>query len=252
VGVQQFDKYERHGPYHWNKVFGPWSRVSPRLRGLYIAALGAVKRELRLRGARGLDIGCGEGVMLRLAAEQGAAMTGLDGMAAALAMARKLCASAGHNPALVRGDAQQLPFRDGAFDFVTCLEVIEHLERPESMLKEVRRVLRPGGVVVLSTPVADGPLKDPFHVKEFTPEELREAIAQAGLEMVNLLGLHPRWLDRLYFRATGWRTADKVVRAGIKATTALGCNPYTWTPKQPNSSGILALCTVTFTPQARK
>jgi 2-polyprenyl-6-hydroxyphenyl methylase/3-demethylubiquinone-9 3-methyltransferase len=143
--VQRFDKYERDGAYHWTQVFGPWWRPNPGLRCLYTLALKAIKQRIPLNGARGLDVGCGEGVMLRLAAELGSVMFGLDGMELPLVLAQSLCTRPSRKPLLVRGDAHTLPFRPGVFDFATCIEVIEHLERPTHLLEELRRVLRPGG-----------------------------------------------------------------------------------------------------------
>ena len=53
---------------------------------------------------------------------------------------------------VVEGDAAALPFEDGAVDAVVMLDVLEHVPEPRAVLTEVRRVLRPGGVVVLSVP----------------------------------------------------------------------------------------------------
>lgn len=53
---------------------------------------------------------------------------------------------------LVRSDAMALPFRDGAFDRVYCSEVLEHVLDPESVIREMHRVLAPGGVAVISVP----------------------------------------------------------------------------------------------------
>ena len=53
---------------------------------------------------------------------------------------------------VVEGDASALPFEDGSVDAVVMLDVLEHVPEPRAVLTEVRRVLRPGGVVVLSVP----------------------------------------------------------------------------------------------------
>ncbi len=227
MSVQWFDKYERFGPYHWKTAFGPWWRVDPRLTSLYRAALGAVEERIKLGGARGLDVGCGEGVMLRLCGEQGARMIGLDGMEGAVRFASALLGACRLEAVLIRADAQELPFADNSFDFVTCLEVIEHLERPEAFLSEVRRVLKAPGVLVLSTPLArNGGVRDPYHVKEYSAEELRTALTSAGFGDLKLTGLHPAILDRLYYRATGLRRLDRWVRAGFKLIANCAVNPY--------------------------
>jgi ubiquinone/menaquinone biosynthesis C-methylase UbiE len=95
---------------------------------------------------RVLEVGCGGGnVLERVAAHR----VGLDLSPWILAKAR---ARLGGAAQLVRGDAQALPFADGAFDRVFCSEVLEHLLEPEAALAEMRRVVAPGGWVVVSVP----------------------------------------------------------------------------------------------------
>jgi SAM-dependent methyltransferase len=65
---------------------------------------------------------------------------------------RKARARLGVRASLVRSDAMALPFRDGAFDRVYCSEVLEHVLDPESVIREMHRVLAPGGVAVISVP----------------------------------------------------------------------------------------------------
>lgn len=225
--VTEFGKYDLLGAYHWAAVFGPWRRVSPRLRSLYSLALRAVGAEARVRGALGLDVGCGDGVMLRVASEAGAAMVGVDATRAALRLARRLCRDASLDAMVLRCDAQSLPFQSGTFDFATCLEVIEHVSDPDALLGELHRVLVPKGVAVLSTPVADpsGALQDPYHVREFRPEEIR-ALAGRRFRRVQVHGVYPRFVDRVYVRGTGVRTADRFIRGAFKAATRVGLNPY--------------------------
>jgi 2-polyprenyl-3-methyl-5-hydroxy-6-metoxy-1,4-benzoquinol methylase len=107
-------------------------------------------------------------------------------------------------------DAAALPFTSGVLDAIVSLETIEHLARPDAFLKEIVRVLRPNGVLVLSTPNKDvsspgleKPLW-PFHVQEFQPEELRVLISQFFRD-VDLYGLgrtRPRSTAQ-----TNWREA---------------------------------------------
>lgn len=60
---------------------------------------------------------------------------------------------------LIQDISQGVPFGDGAFDFVFCIEVLEHVPNPCATLTEIRRVLRPAGALILSVP-------NPYHVKE--------------------------------------------------------------------------------------
>jgi SAM-dependent methyltransferase len=102
-----------------------------------------------------LDVGCGTGVFLPgLAATvgPGGRVVGLDHSAAFLADARKRLteASLSDQVELVEGDAHHLPFADGTFDAAHCERVLMHLEDPALAISEMKRVVRPGGRVLLA------------------------------------------------------------------------------------------------------
>jgi 2-polyprenyl-3-methyl-5-hydroxy-6-metoxy-1,4-benzoquinol methylase len=123
-----------------------------------------------------LDAGCGVGWgALHLSRAGARNVVGLDVDERALENARK---RAGASAAFVRGDLLALPFDDGSFDLVVCFEAIEHVSDPERALTELRRVMRPEGILVISSPnrgvYATG---NPFHVHEFTSAELEERLA---------------------------------------------------------------------------
>ncbi|SIO59813.1 2-polyprenyl-6-hydroxyphenyl methylase / 3-demethylubiquinone-9 3-methyltransferase [Singulisphaera sp. GP187] len=104
--------------------------------------LSALKQRLEpLRGRRVLDLGCGKGRFARPLAEAGAELVGIDLSAAMLADARGI--------ARVRGSARRLPFAADSFDAVIAVEVFEHLAAIDDVLREARRVLRPGGVLAI-------------------------------------------------------------------------------------------------------
>jgi methionine biosynthesis protein MetW len=95
-----------------------------------------------------LDIGCGQGHLLDLAKDRFKSTMGVDGSWNALKNA------AGRGLTVVRSDFGQssLPFADECAEAVTCLDVIEHVFDPYHLLKEIWRILRPGGTLVITTP----------------------------------------------------------------------------------------------------
>lgn len=92
-----------------------------------------------------LDVCCGPGRLSQAAAEAGASVTGLDFSPAMLEQARARCPGA----TFIQGDAQAMPFADASFDRVACLLGVPHIPDTVAALKEMRRVLRPGGKVAV-------------------------------------------------------------------------------------------------------
>lgn len=147
---------------------------------------------IRLRpGLRVADLGCGAAPGLRYFAARGVDAVGLDIAPAGLRAARALLPGS----RLVCADlAAGLPLRSASLDLVILREVIEHVANVPLLLAECRRVLRPGGRLVLTTPNrwdARRPVyhltgriwsgdADPTHVSLFDPPGLRRALAAAG------------------------------------------------------------------------
>lgn len=136
-----------------------------------------------------LDVACGTGYGLALLADRGRSVVGADADFDALRTART--SGAIGSATVVRSDACHLPFGDASWDAVTSFETIEHLHDRRAFVEEIRRVLAPGGVCVMSTPNAnytqpvDGVPRNPFHVHEYHPaefaSELRRRFAQVEL-----------------------------------------------------------------------
>ena len=88
-------------------------------------------------------------------------------------------------------DGERLPFLDGAFDVVVSLETVEHVPSPKAFMTELRRVLRPNGKLLLSTPnalLSGG--TNPYHLHEFEPDELSAFLQAAGFRVVGRWGQH--------------------------------------------------------------
>jgi ubiquinone/menaquinone biosynthesis C-methylase UbiE len=138
---------------------------------------------------RALDLGIGDG---RLAAELTATdLTGADVSATALERARERLPGA----KLVHVEPDEpLPFDDNEFDTVLCAETIEHVRDVQLALSEIRRVLRPGGRLALTTPSASrwGVLfrgvEHPFspHLRAFTRRSLRTTLETMGFQVLSL------------------------------------------------------------------
>lgn len=100
------------------------------------------------KDVRILDAGCGTGIMMSELSNYFPNVYGLDKSPLALAFCRKRGLRDVHHGNLER----RLPFKDGTFDVVICLDVIEHLNHDGLALKEFRRILKPKGLVIISVP----------------------------------------------------------------------------------------------------
>jgi len=135
-------------------------------------------------GREVLDIACGTGYGIGLLCKTAKTVTGVDIDAATAKQAKKEC---GQNGAVLLANGVELPFPDAAFDLVTSFETLEHLHERVKFIAELGRVLRPGGILILSTPNANytqpinGVPNNKFHIHEYTPDEL---LAELGEHFV--------------------------------------------------------------------
>jgi SAM-dependent methyltransferase len=81
-------------------------------------------------------------------------------------------------------------FEDNSFDSIVSFQVIEHVEEDDLFLKEIARVLRPGGVAIITTPNIKMSLtRNPWHIREYTPEQLKE-MAEKHFSSVSMKGVY--------------------------------------------------------------
>lgn len=142
-----------------------------------------------VEGRRVLDIGCGEGYGSAMLAEKAAHVVGTDSSEEVIEYAA--AKYSGANLEFRCMPAEKHAFADGSFDVVVCLELIEHVEDYVAVMEEMHRLLKPGGILILSTPNKDvtspgreKPIHE-FHVHEFTIPELWELCQRyfAGVEL---------------------------------------------------------------------
>jgi ubiquinone/menaquinone biosynthesis C-methylase UbiE len=133
-----------------------------------------------------LDAGAGSGEYTRrLLLPRARQVVALDISEASLHRLRsRLKAPEAERCRLAAASLDCLPCGDGRFDLVLCSEVLEHCEDDRAVLRELARVLRPGGTLVIAVPVPPPPYVDDAHVRDgYTAEALCELLEQAGFEV---------------------------------------------------------------------
>lgn len=155
-----------------------------------------------LDGKTALDVGCGAGLLAEPLARLGAKVTGVDATPEVIAVAREHAQEMGLEIDYRAGDVQQL---NGAFDLITCMEVIEHVADPAAFLQALAKRLAPDGLLVLSTPNATGwskllmitigegigqiPRGTHDFEKFVTPDRMRVLLDDAGLNCLDVEGI---------------------------------------------------------------
>jgi len=179
----EFDKYSKHGAYHWDdlkegELRNLLSRSVPTLTR-YNKIVAAITQDAK----RIVDIGCGDGALSFLIAKNfpDAHVVGCDTNQVAIDLARGKIREiyGGGNLEFVHKSFENCSFDEGSIDVVTMCDVIEHIDQTSSVLNEVKRVGKPGGVLVNTTPYirTDGVKWDRYHVREYCEESLFEMLS---------------------------------------------------------------------------
>lgn len=169
-----------------------------------------------------LDAGCGVGWGSALVLQAGAAaVIGVDIAAEAVLDARSRVPEA----VFVRADVMSLPLSDEVVDVVICMEALEHTADYERALDEFVRVLRPDGMLFISSPNPDVyPAGNPFHVHELRPDELVAAVG-TRLDHLSLYRQHAL-LTSVVLPETEVGPGDIAVHSELAVPLTAGHDPY--------------------------
>ena len=169
-------------------------------RGAFARRLDLIRLILRRHvrpGDSWVDLGCGSGVLCRELLALGASVVAVDGSPRMLSHARERIGSeyAGRVK-WIQSDVQSIEaVKNGAFNGVLCSSVVEYLDRPDALLKEVARILSPGGVLVISVP-------PPLSAVRVLQKGIRAFVSMFGKDKfrylsVSRLEVSPRVIGRL-------------------------------------------------------
>ncbi len=216
VNQSEIRKFESLAERWWDPrgEFRPLHQINP-LRLDYVVGRAA------LDGRRVVDVGCGGGILSEAMALRGATVTGIDMGEAPLAVARLHQQESGVEVDYRRVTAEELAASEpGGFDVVTCMEMLEHVPDPASVVDACARLLRPGGQAFFST-INRNPRSYllaivgaeyvlrllPRGTHEYAslirPSELAAWIRRAGLQLRELTGLHYNPITRRYYLGPG-------------------------------------------------
>jgi 2-polyprenyl-6-hydroxyphenyl methylase / 3-demethylubiquinone-9 3-methyltransferase len=202
VDNAEIAKFEALASRWWDKnsEFKPLHDINP-LRANYIDLHSPVAAQ------HIIDVGCGGGILTEALAQRGAVVTGIDMGDAPLSVARLHALEVGVNATYEKITAEEKAQQcAGEFDIVTCMEMLEHVPDPSSVVKACADLVKPGGSLYFST-INRNPKAYAFAIigaeyllkllpkgthdydKFIRPSELAHWLRQAGLELQNITGM---------------------------------------------------------------
>lgn len=140
---------------------------------------------------RFLDVGCGAGALLKAAVSEGWEAEGVEVSQSSVEYLQK------QNIKVFYGDLMKANFPEGSFDVVTAVEILEHISNPDAVLKEIYRVLRPGGLLWATTPHGRGAsgkllgvqwtcVAPPEHLHLFSVNGIKQLLIESGFRNVSI------------------------------------------------------------------
>lgn len=182
--------------YHKKNRNGTYHTIISDNNFTYFYTLKYVKKVLNMFGVKKLDVldlGCGVGTIDFYLAKKGHAVTGIDISADAIKVCNEVKEQFHFDECqFIHGDVQHTQFGK-KFDFIICSEVIEHVEDDTGLLETILTLLKPGGVLLLTTPSVNAPLyrlgylknfdKRVGHLRRYEMKGLVEQIDNVGFEI---------------------------------------------------------------------
>lgn len=222
----RIDTYFQSRSSYWNDVYGDGDVQSAIYQDRQEAAIGWIDDLALGADARALDIGCGAGFMTVALAERGFRVDAVDTVPVMVEMTRQRTRTMAARVAPTVGDVCSLRFDDGTFDLVVALGLIPWLERPERAIREMARVTRAGGHVLVT---ADNLLR----LNHLLDPYLHPALRPLKRRLKTLL--HQRGIGTRFAEAAPatyhapWAIDETLADAGLVKITShtLGFGPFT-------------------------
>ena len=140
-------KFEAMAPIWWDK-----NGVQKALHDINVLRVEYIQKKTSLTGKKVLDVGCGGGILSEALAEVGADVTGIDAAEAPLAVARMHLKESGLRVDYQQSTAEEYArLHPGGFDMITCLELLEHVPEPSSVVSACKKLVKPGGDIIFAT-----------------------------------------------------------------------------------------------------
>jgi 2-polyprenyl-6-hydroxyphenyl methylase/3-demethylubiquinone-9 3-methyltransferase len=211
LDAAELAKFEAMAPIWWDK-----NGVQKALHDINVLRVGYINKHAPLSGKSVLDVACGGGILSEAMAALGAEVTGIDAGMAPLVVARQHLKESGLQIDYQLATAEEYAATHAnRFDVVTCLELLEHVPQPSSVVRACKEMVTPGGDVIFAT--LNRNLKSylfaiigaeyilklvrrgTHNYRKFVkPSELERWGRESGLDLLDLTGLHYNPFTKTY------------------------------------------------------
>ncbi len=235
-GVSVRAYFDKHADY-WDGIYSGTGYAEVEMNERRRLVLGLVSEASGAQSLRILDMGCGAGVLSRALFEMGHNVVGLDCSKEMLLRTKRRC-RVNHKTGLlgvVRGNASNTPFQDAYFDAIVCVGVIQYQLDDSLLIKEISRLLRPGGFCVFTLPnlLTVAHLTDPIYylrllqeIWKRSPVSKSQPTLGSGSFRYVARPIQSKPYNRKFLR---WEIAHPVRNYGmsLKKVIGYGCGPLT-------------------------
>ena len=203
IDADEVAKFEAMAPIWWDK-----DGVQKALHDINVLRVDYINQHAPLSGKRVLDVACGGGILSEAMADLGADVTGIDAGRGPLTVAKRHLEESGLQIDYQLATAEEYAAaHSDRFDVVTCLELLEHVPQPSSVVRACKELVKPGGDIIFAT-LNRNPKSYLFAIigaeyilklvrkgthtysRFVKPAELENWGTQSGLELHDLTGLH--------------------------------------------------------------
>ncbi len=185
-----------------------------------------------------LDVGCATGFFMEIAQQKGFDVSGVELSSFAVQKGREKGLS------IIQGTLESDDFKKESFDVVTMCDVLEHVTDPKGFLSEAKRILRPGGILLINTPNAESfvarvfgkkwhLIVPPEHVHYFSPRNLGSFLAQNGFEVRVIKTIGKRFTFQYIFKTLYvwqhfalWNWLAKIFSHGVLSKLYIPLNTH--------------------------
>ena len=219
-----FSKYRDSGALHWREMTSrSLIRFNAHQDARYRIALDALGD---INGKTVVDLGAGDGALTSLMVRAGARVIAIDNEEKGVELAREIFAKEGLQAEFIVGSVEEIPLPDNSVDAVMSCDVIEHLDHYDRHVAEAARILKPGGILVVTTPYRICETPAPFHTHEFYPTELA-ALAEPYFAEVTVRETHHMFWNAFFNYRPKTLRRIHLGRIFINMMTLwLGINPF--------------------------